>query len=65
MDRIGEINQSLAGIPYNTGRHIQLEHQAASDQDVREFGSDLRACSEGPSDRRTSTPNRSTCRWSG
>jgi uncharacterized protein YPO0396 len=47
MDRIGEINQSLAGIPYNTGRHIQLEHQATSDQDVREFGSDLRACSEG------------------
>jgi uncharacterized protein YPO0396 len=47
MDRIGEINQSLAGIPYNTGRHIQQEHQAASDQDVREFGSDLRACSEG------------------
>ncbi|WP_285244696.1 ATP-binding protein [Pseudarthrobacter sp. fls2-241-R2A-127] len=47
MTRIGEINRSLAGIPYNTGRHIQLEHQATSDQDVREFGSDLRACSEG------------------
>ncbi|MEV7571542.1 ATP-binding protein [Pseudarthrobacter sp. NPDC089323] len=47
ITRIGEINQSLAGIPYNTGRHIQLEHQATSDQDVREFGSDLRACSEG------------------
>lgn len=47
IDRIGEINQSLAGIPYNTGRHIQLEHQATSDQEVREFGSDLRACSEG------------------
>ncbi|WP_165976964.1 ATP-binding protein [Arthrobacter nitrophenolicus] len=47
MNRISEINQSLAGIPYNTGRHIQLEHQATSDQDVREFGSDLRACSEG------------------
>jgi uncharacterized protein YPO0396 len=47
VDRIGEINQSLSGIPYNTGRHIQLEHQATSDQDVREFGSDLRACSEG------------------
>ncbi|GGH98995.1 ATP-binding protein [Arthrobacter liuii] len=47
INRIGEINQSLAGIPYNTGRHIQLEHQSASDQDVREFGSDLRACSEG------------------
>jgi uncharacterized protein YPO0396 len=47
VSRIGEINQSLAGIPYNTGRHIQLEHQATADQDVREFGSDLRACSEG------------------
>lgn len=47
MNRIGEINQSLAGIPYNTGRHIQLECQSTSDQDVREFGSDLRACSEG------------------
>ncbi|WP_056332656.1 ATP-binding protein [Arthrobacter sp. Soil764] len=47
ITRIGEINQSLAGIPYNTGRHIQLEQQATADQDVREFGSDLRACSEG------------------
>ncbi|WP_258805121.1 ATP-binding protein [Pseudarthrobacter sp. NS4] len=47
IERIGEINQSLAGIPYNPGRHIQLEQQATSDQDVREFGSDLRACSEG------------------
>ncbi|MET3809379.1 ATP-binding protein [Arthrobacter sp. UYEF3] len=47
VNRIGEINLSLAGIPYNTGRHIQLEHQSTSDQDVREFGSDLRACSEG------------------
>ncbi|MCU1565408.1 MAG: ATP-dependent exonuclease SbcCD, subunit-like protein [Pseudarthrobacter sp.] len=47
MTRIGEINRSLAGIPYNTGRHIQLEQQATADQDVREFGSDLRACSEG------------------
>ncbi|WP_255767646.1 ATP-binding protein [Pseudarthrobacter sulfonivorans] len=47
VKRIGEINESLAGIPYNTGRHIQLEHQQTSDQDVREFGNDLRACSEG------------------
>jgi uncharacterized protein YPO0396 len=47
VTRIGEINASLAGIPYNTGRHIQLEFQSTSDQDVREFGSDLRACSEG------------------
>ena len=65
VDRIGEINQSLAGIEYNTGRHIQLELQATSDQDVREFGSDLRACSEGTIGETTSIPSRSTCRWSG
>lgn len=47
VNRIGEINHSLAGIEYNQGRHIQLEHQNTSDQDVREFGVDLRACSEG------------------
>ncbi|MDQ6754598.1 MAG: ATP-dependent exonuclease SbcCD, C subunit-like protein [Actinomycetota bacterium] len=47
MGRIGEINESLARIEYNPGRHIQLEHQATTDADVREFGSDLRACSEG------------------
>lgn len=47
VNRIGEINQSLAGIEYNPGRHIQLEHQNTSDQDVREFGVDLRNCSEG------------------
>jgi hypothetical protein len=47
VNRIGEINQSLAEIEYNPGRHIQLEHQNTSDQDVREFGVDLRACSEG------------------
>ena len=27
VNRIGEINLSLAGIEYNAGRHIQLEHQ--------------------------------------
>ncbi|EMY35367.1 hypothetical protein D477_004676 [Arthrobacter crystallopoietes BAB-32] len=47
VKRIGEINQSLAGIEYNPGRHIQLEHQNTTDMDVREFGADLRACSEG------------------
>lgn len=46
-NRIGEINLSLAGIEYNTGRHIQLEHQNSTDLDVRQFGIDLRACSEG------------------
>ncbi|PYI69585.1 ATP-dependent exonuclease SbcCD, C subunit-like protein [Arthrobacter livingstonensis] len=47
VSRIGEINESLARIEYNPGRHIQLEPQATSDAEVREFGSDLRACSEG------------------
>ena len=47
INRISDINQSLAGIEYNPGRHIQLEHQNTTDQDVREFGIDLRACSEG------------------
>ncbi len=47
IGRIKEINVSLAGIDYNPGRHIQLEHQNTSDLDVRQFGIDLRACSEG------------------
>ncbi|MGO4858491.1 ATP-binding protein [Arthrobacter sp. 2MCAF14] len=47
VSRIGEINVSLAGIEYNPGRHIQLEHQSSTDLDVRQFGIDLRACSEG------------------
>ncbi|MHA7175199.1 ATP-binding protein [Arthrobacter sp. Sr24] len=47
VSRIGEINESLARIEYNPGRHIQLEPQATGDPEVREFGTDLRACSEG------------------
>ncbi|GAB3539018.1 ATP-binding protein [Arthrobacter tecti] len=47
VNRINEINLSLAGIPYNPGRHIQLEQQPTTDLDVRQFGIDLRACSEG------------------
>lgn len=47
VSRIGEINESLARIEYNPGRHIQLEPQQTSDPEVREFGIDLRACSEG------------------
>lgn len=45
--RIREINESLAQIEYNPGRHIQLEHQPSADSDIREFVVDLRACSEG------------------
>ncbi|QCO97364.1 ATP-dependent exonuclease SbcCD, C subunit-like protein [Arthrobacter sp. 24S4-2] len=47
VNRITEINLSLATIEYNRGRHIQLEHQNSTDLDVRQFGTDLRACSEG------------------
>ncbi|WP_457966118.1 hypothetical protein M1E17_06015 [Arthrobacter sp. D1-29] len=47
VNRITEINLSLATIEYNRGRHIQLEHQNTTDLDVRQFGTDLRACSEG------------------
>lgn len=47
VNRIREINLSLAEIEYNPGRHIQLEHQNSTDLDVRQFGIDLRACSEG------------------
>lgn len=47
VSRISEINESLARIEYNTGRHIQLEPQPTGDPEVREFGTDLRACSEG------------------
>ena len=47
VSRIGEINESLARIEYNPGRHIQLEPQATPDPEVREFGAELRACSEG------------------
>lgn len=47
VTRINKINESLATIEYNRGRHIQLEHQNSTDLDVRQFGTDLRACSEG------------------
>ncbi|GGI86456.1 ATP-binding protein [Pseudarthrobacter scleromae] len=47
VNRINKINESLATIEYNRGRHIQLEHQNTTDLDVRQFGTDLRACSEG------------------
>ncbi len=33
--------------PYNPGRFIALEAQAATDADVRDFQTELRACTEG------------------
>ncbi|MCB1903909.1 MAG: ATP-dependent exonuclease SbcCD, C subunit-like protein, partial [Gammaproteobacteria bacterium] len=46
-ERIEQINQSLTEIDYNPGRYIKLEAQAVPDTDIRDFQSDLRACTEG------------------
>ncbi|MGA7979711.1 MAG: ATP-dependent exonuclease SbcCD, C subunit-like protein, partial [Chromatiaceae bacterium] len=46
-ERIGRINESLTKIDYNPGRYIVLEAQPAPDADVRDFQSELRACTEG------------------
>ena len=46
-ERIGRINQSLREIDYNPGRYIVLEDEPTTDVEVRDFQSDLRACTEG------------------
>ncbi|MDP2098223.1 MAG: ATP-binding protein [Methylobacter sp.] len=46
-ERITLINQSLTRIDYNTGRYIVLEAQATPDADIRDFQTELRACTEG------------------
>jgi uncharacterized protein YPO0396 len=46
-ERIGNINRSLTQIDYNTGRYIVLEAQPSSDADIRDFQTELRACTEG------------------
>ncbi len=46
-ERIGRINQSLRQIDYNPGRYIELEAQASPDPEIRDFQSELRACTEG------------------
>jgi len=46
-ERIAHINQSLTQIDYNPGRYIELEAQGATDADVRDFQTELRACTEG------------------
>ena len=45
--RIATINESLVGVDYNPGRYIRLEAQPTPHTDVRDFRSDLRACTEG------------------
>ncbi len=46
-ERVTRINESLTQIDYNLGRFIALEAQAATDADVRDFQTELRACTEG------------------
>lgn len=46
-ERIRLINGSLRQIDYNPGRYIELDEQPATDVEVRDFQSDLRACTEG------------------
>jgi uncharacterized protein YPO0396 len=46
-ERITHINESLTQIDYNPGRYIVLEAQTSQDSDVRDFQSELRACTEG------------------
>lgn len=46
-ERIGRINESLNQIDYNEGRYILLELQTSQDNDIRDFQSELRSCTEG------------------
>ena len=46
-ERIARINESLTQIDYNPGRYIVLESQASPDADIRDFQTELRACTEG------------------
>ncbi len=46
-DRIARINGSLGQIDYGPGRYIVLETQVSPDAEIRDFQSDLRACTEG------------------
>ena len=46
-ERIATINESLAGIDYNPGRFIRLENQRTPNVEIRDFISELRACTDG------------------
>jgi uncharacterized protein YPO0396 len=45
-ERIETINSSLVGIDYNEGRYIALLAEPTPNTEVREFQSDLRACTD-------------------
>jgi uncharacterized protein YPO0396 len=46
-ERVAAINASLTKIDYNPGRYIVLESQSTPDAEIRDFQSELRACTEG------------------
>ncbi|MHC8389543.1 ATP-binding protein [Pseudomonas sp. MDT2-39-1] len=46
-ERIARINESLGQIDYNPGRYIVLESQVSPDAEIRDFQTELRACTEG------------------
>ncbi|MDZ7679448.1 MAG: SbcC/MukB-like Walker B domain-containing protein [Acidimicrobiales bacterium] len=48
-ERIDRINVSLRAIDYNPGRFIELKAQPSVDAEIRDFRSELRACTEGTS----------------
>ena len=43
-ERIDTINRSLVDVDYNPGRYIRLEPQQTPNTEIRDFRSDLRAC---------------------
>jgi uncharacterized protein YPO0396 len=45
-DRVEVINESLVDVDYNPGRFIRLEAQPTQDTDIRDFRTDLRACTD-------------------
>jgi uncharacterized protein YPO0396 len=46
-EKIAQINQSLTQIDFNLGRYIVLESQPTPDAEIRDFQTELRACTEG------------------
>ena len=45
-ERVATINESLIGVDYNPGRYIRLEPLTSPHADIRDFRSDLRACTD-------------------
>ena len=46
-ERIDHINTSLTEIDFNPNRYVKIETQPTTDADIRDFQTDLRACTEG------------------